>query len=100
MDKIEKQIWEKLGDVQDPELGISVRDLGLIYKVGVKKDVANIDMTLTTMGCPLFDVMRDDIVAKVGEINEIHTVNVDLTFDPPWSPDKMSLEAKAQLGQL
>lgn len=96
---LQKSILEKLKLVLDPELGVSLVDLGLIYSVRLDKDgVCTIVMTLTTIGCPLFGTIQKEIEDRVLEIQEVDEVKIDLTFDPPWSPEKMSAEAKIQLG--
>jgi metal-sulfur cluster biosynthetic enzyme len=93
------QVREKLRGVIDPELGISIIDLGLVYDVAVAQDgMCVITMTLTTIGCPLFDVIEKDIESKVKEIPEIREVKTELTFDPPWTPEKMTEDAKIELG--
>ncbi len=82
----------------DPELNISIVDLGLIYKVKiVNKTSAKITMTLTTIGCPLFPVIEKDIKGKLKELG-FTNVQIELTFDPPWSIDMLSERGKAILG--
>lgn len=94
-----KQVEEKLQDVIDPELQMSIVDLGLIYEVTIEGEKVTILMTLTTMGCPLFDTIEEDIHAKLGSIGvEEKDIKISLTFDPPWSMDRMSERAKAMLG--
>lgn len=100
MTKLEKQVWQKLKEIPDPELNVSIVDLGLIYKVEIRKQVAKITMTLTTIGCPLFGVIQQTIEEKVGEVKSINKVKIDLTFDPPWSMDLMSDDAKIKLGLI
>lgn len=93
------QVREKLDLVLDPELGVSIVALGLIYEIFVTPEgICKILMTLTTIGCPLFGQIQKEIEERVKELTEIVEVQVDLSFDPPWNPDKMSLEAKIQLG--
>ncbi|MDP3956977.1 MAG: metal-sulfur cluster assembly factor [bacterium] len=92
-------IRDQLKKVLDPELGVSILDLGLIYEIVIsKEDVCTITMTLTTIGCPLFAQIQKEIEDRVMEIPEINEVKIDLTFDPPWTIDKMTEEAKIQLG--
>lgn len=92
-------IEEKLKEVMDPELGVSIWELGLVYSVDVTEEgVAVITMTLTTIGCPLFPAIRKDIEDRLMEIDGIEDVTIDLVFDPPWTPEKMSEDAKIQLG--
>ncbi|MGB9883070.1 MAG: metal-sulfur cluster assembly factor [Microgenomates group bacterium] len=95
-----KEILKKLEEVIDPELGISIVDLGLVYDVVIKKsNEIKITMTLTTIGCPLISVIESDIKNKLEELGvNQEKITIDLTFDPPWSVEKMSAKAKATLG--
>ena len=93
-----KQIEATLDTIPDPEIGISILALGLIYRIEVKGGDVTIVMTLTTIGCPLFDHIAGPIREEVGKIKGVKKVEVELTFDPPWTPDTMSEEAKLQLG--
>lgn len=97
--KLQTKIETALKTVLDPELGISIVDLGLIYGVSVTKNGrANVTMTLTTMGCPMFGVIEKQIEDVLMTIPEIEDVKTEITFDPPWDPSKMSESAKAELG--
>jgi metal-sulfur cluster biosynthetic enzyme len=95
-----KQIENVLKTIPDPELGISVWDLGLIYNIDIddKKKSVNIRMTLTSIGCPLFSLISDPVRSAILEIKGVKDVNIDLTFEPPWSVEKMSRDARIQLG--
>jgi len=94
-----EQIMAKIKPILDPELGISIVDLGLIYGVDISKDnVVTVRMTLTTIGCPLFSLIAEPIKSNIKELEKVKDVVVDLSFEPPWSPDKMSEDAKIQLG--
>jgi metal-sulfur cluster biosynthetic enzyme len=94
-----RQIEKVLESISDPELGISIMHLGLIYNVEVdKKGNVEILMTLTTVGCPLFDLIATPIREKVGAVKGVRDVTINLTFEPPWTPDRMSTEGKMQLG--
>lgn len=95
-----QQIMEILEGVNDPELGMSIIDLGLVYDVTVKEDgKVNILMTLTTIGCPLFGVIETEVKNKVSELHiPPEDVTIELTFDPPWSMERMTERAKAMLG--
>ncbi len=96
-----QQIEKILDDIPDPEIGISIFSLGLVYDVEVDpKNNVRILMTLTSIGCPLFDQIEAPIRDQVGKLKGIGVITIDLTFEPPWSPDKMSEEAKMQLGFL
>lgn len=96
----EKVIKNKLAEVLDPELNISIVDLGLVYKIDQQKSgVVEVTMTLTTIGCPLFATIEQEIKSKLKEIGITDKkVKLNLTFDPPWSMEKMSERAKAMLG--
>ena len=94
-----KILLEQLKNVPDPELGISVVELGLIYDARIdKKGNVTVVMTLTTMGCPLFDLIAEPIKMELSKLKGVQDVTIDLTFDPPWSVEKMSKEAKVKLG--
>ena len=95
----EEAIQKKLAEVMDPEINISIIDLGLIYGVKMEKEKVTITMTLTTIGCPLISMIENEIKNKLKEIGiEENNVAIDLTFDPPWSMEKMSKKGKAMLG--
>lgn len=96
---IEVKTVEMLHTVFDPEIPVDVYELGLVYKIDVTDDfVVNIDMTLTAPSCPAADFMIEDIRQKVGSIEGVKDVNVELVFEPEWTKDMMSDEAKLELG--
>ena len=101
LDALTDQLIEKLKTVYDPEIPVDIYELGLIYKVDVSddKDVA-IDMTLTAPGCPVAGDMPGWVEDAVKEIPEIRSCKVELVFDPPWDPSRMSDEAKLQLNMF
>ncbi|AEC51845.1 dTDP-4-keto-l-rhamnose reductase related protein [Pyrococcus sp. NA2] len=95
----EDMILEKLKEVIDPEIGIDVVNLGLIYELKINPDnTVYIKMTMTTPGCPLTLWILRAVEEKVLEVPGVRDVEVELTFDPPWTPDRMSEEAKRRLG--
>lgn len=95
----QKQVKEALENVLDPELGISIVDLGLIYDISVKQRKAHITMTLTTLGCPLFHVIESDIKNTITALGiPSDNIEIELVFDPPWNMDMMSEHAKAVIG--
>lgn len=101
--KISKELKEKiyaaLKTVDDPELGYSIVDIGLIYDIVLEKDDAIVVvMTLTSMGCPLFGVIEADIYKAVTAVKGVERVSVELSFDPPWSPELMTEEVRAEMG--
>lgn len=94
----EKEVWVKLREIPDPELHISLTDLGLIYSVKEKKAVVTVTMTLTTIGCPLFSLIEQQVIEKVQELAWVKKVIPNLVFDPPWSMEMLSDDARVQLG--
>ena len=98
--EIEEEVLKMLKTVFDPEIPVNVYDLGLIYKIDIQGDTCNIEMTLTAPGCPAADFLVEDIRQKVGTVKGINTVNVDIVFEPEWTQDRMSEEAKLELGFL
>ncbi len=96
---IEQKVVEMLKTVFDPEIPVNVYDLGLIYKIDVTDDFdVNIDMTLTAPNCPAADFIIEDIHQKVNYIKEVKSTNVNIVFEPEWTKDMMSEEAKLDLG--
>ena len=93
-----EEILEKLKSVEDPEIGVNVVDLGLIYELEVNDGDVRIKMTLTTIGCPLAYWLLGKVKEAVESIPGVKNVDIYLTFDPPWNPDMMSEEAKKKLG--
>jgi metal-sulfur cluster biosynthetic enzyme len=87
-----------LHQVEDPELGMDVVDLGLVYDVEVEGPKVKVLHTLTSMGCPAGAMIQEDIQRVTAELPGVEDVEVELTFDPPWTPDKMSDDAKFILG--
>ncbi len=95
------KLIDRLKSVFDPEIPVDIYELGLIYKVDVSDDKdVSIDMTLTAPGCPVAGDMPGWVEDAVREIPEIRSVKVDLVFDPPWDPSRMSDEAKLQLNMF
>ena len=101
LDVLTDKLIEKLKTVYDPEIPVDIYELGLIYKVDVSddKDVV-IDMTLTAPGCPVAGEMPGWVEDAVNEIPEVKSCKVELVFDPPWDPSRMSDEAKLQLNMF
>lgn len=93
-----KSILTQLKKVEDPELGINIVDLGLIYDVQVKNKNVFILMTLTFPGCPLAGIISEEVKKEIGRLKGVGEVSLKITFDPPWSADKMSEEVQANLG--
>lgn len=96
----DQELFKKLDTVIDPELQLPITDMGLIYGIEQKNNTVKVTMTLTTIGCPLYDVIHDDIVTALKKDPTIIDVEVELTFDPPWNPDMMTDAAKMEIGFL
>ncbi len=96
-----EKIVKVIKTVYDPEIPVDVYELGLIYDVFVNEDNAvKILMTLTTPNCPVAESLPKEVEDKVKSINAVTDAEVEITFDPPWSQDLMSEEAKLELGML
>ena len=93
-------VREALTAVIDPELGLDIVSLGLVYEVDVVGDRARVTYTLTSMGCPLGPVIEHDITEAALGADGVERVDTELTFDPPWSPDRMTEDARLVLGFL
>ncbi|MBE6285288.1 MAG: DUF59 domain-containing protein [Bacteroidaceae bacterium] len=99
--ELEEKIVEMIKTVYDPEIPVNVYDLGLIYRIELKEDNSvDIDMTLTAPNCPAADFMMEDVRMRVASIEGITAVNLNLVFEPEWSQDLMTEEAKLELGLL
>ena len=97
----EDQIRASLKQCMDPEIPVSIVDLGLIYGIDIsEKNDVNIKMTMTTKGCPLHDTMVDDVKRYTRKVSGVNNVNVDIVWDPPWSMDKISDEAKSMMKNM
>lgn len=93
-----EQILEALKVVKDPEIPVNVVDLGLIYDVRIDDEgVVDIDMTLTSMGCPVQDMIQADAELAAMKVEGVRRVNVEFVWSPPWSPQKMSDDGKKQM---
>jgi FeS assembly SUF system protein len=101
LDALTDQLIEKLKTVYDPEIPVDIYELGLIYKVDVSddKDIA-IEMTLTAPGCPVAGDRLHRVLHPAGHLPGVRNVTVELVFDPPWDPSRMSDEAKLQLNMF
>lgn len=99
MDNRIDKIIEGLRDVYDPEIPVNIYDLGLVYNVDVDEtNKASIIMTLTSPGCPVADMLVEDVRQAALSVENVSEVEVELTFDPPWDKSMMSEEARLELG--
>ena len=98
----EAEVLDALRECYDPEIPVNVVDLGLIYNVDINDDTGLVDvkMTLTSMGCPMAGDVISEIEMRVGQVENVRACKVEMTFDPPWSPDKMTEDAKWELGMI
>ena len=90
----EHELMEALRQVEDPELGMDIVDLGLLYEVEVDGPKVKVIYSLTSMGCPAGPLIAGDIDRAAREVPGVEEVDLELTFDPPWTPDRMSDDAK------
>ena len=97
---VEENIVKVLKTVYDPEIPANIYDLGLIYRIDYKAEDGSLDldMTLTAPGCPLADYIMEDVRQKVLGVEGVKTAQINLVFEPEWTQDMMSEEAKADLG--
>src|SRR3954467_2740754 len=93
-----EEVIEALHGVEDPELGMDIVDLGLLYDVEVEGANVKVSYTLTSMGCPAGQMIQEDIDRVVGELPGVEGGQSGRTFQPPWSPERMSEDAKFILG--
>ena len=94
----EERVWDALRNCYDPEIPINIVDLGLIYGVEVKGDVVHVRMTLTAQGCPAHGFIGDSVREELKKIPGVAEANVEIGWDPPWDPSRMSEEGKRRLG--
>lgn len=98
---IGEEIIKVLKTVYDPEIPVDIYELGLVYDVQISDDAdVKIIMTLTTPNCPVAETLPQEVKDKVAEVEEVKSVDLELTFEPSWHKDMMSEEAKFELGML
>jgi metal-sulfur cluster biosynthetic enzyme len=93
-----EEVVEALRAVEDPELGMDIVELGLLYDVDVQGSDVHVTFSLTSMGCPVGPMIEQQIVETVAAVDGVERVEPELTWDPPWSPERMSDDAKFILG--
>ena len=97
---LQDAVIEALKEIYDPEIPVNIYDLGLIYGVEINGGHALVTMTLTTPQCPVAESMPGEVELRVGAVPGIGDAEVNLVWDPPWGPDKMTDEARLELGML
>jgi metal-sulfur cluster biosynthetic enzyme len=95
---LEQRVLDALKNVHDPELGINIVDLGLVYGVRIDGETVHITYTLTTMGCPIGPMIEAEMKQLLSGIEGVNDVDAEMVLRPPWTPEMMSDEAKAALG--
>jgi len=98
--ELQEKIIDMLRTIYDPEIPVNVYDLGLIYKIDIKDEMVEIDMTLTSPNCPMVEDLPMVVERRIKTIEGVKDVKVNLVFDPIWNKDMMSDEAKLELGEL
>jgi metal-sulfur cluster biosynthetic enzyme len=93
-----EEVYEALRQVEDPELGMDIVELGLLYDVEVDDKTVKVTHSLTSMGCPAGPMIQEDINRVAREVPGVEDVAIELTWDPPWTPERMSDDAKFILG--
>jgi len=96
------EVMDALQECYDPEIPVNIVDLGLIYNVDIDDEAGqvNITMTLTALGCPMAGEVVDEVQMRVQQVENVNNCKVEMTFDPPWSPDRMTEDAKWELGMV
>ncbi|HLG78726.1 MAG TPA: iron-sulfur cluster assembly protein [Ktedonobacteraceae bacterium] len=96
------EVMDALRECYDPEIPVNIVDLGLVYDLEIDDESGNVHvtMTLTAMGCPMAGDVMSEVEMRVGTVENVKSCKVDLTFDPPWSPDRMTEDAKWELGMV
>lgn len=94
----EDSVMQALRDVYDPEIGVNVVDLGLVYRVEVHGGNVDVDLTMTTPACPAYEMMTETAEQAIKSIDGVQNVHIELVWDPPWTPDRMDDDIKRALG--
>jgi FeS assembly SUF system protein len=98
----EAEVMDALHECYDPEIPVNIVDLGLVYNVDINNDEGKVLvlMTLTAIGCPVAGDVIAEVEMRIKEVENVRDCKVELTFDPPWSPDRMTEDAKWELGMV
>jgi FeS assembly SUF system protein len=98
----EAEVMDALRECYDPEIPVNIVDLGLVYGVEIDEENENVSitMTLTALGCPMAGEVVSEVEMRVGQVENVKSCKVEMTFDPPWSPDRMTEDAKWELGMV
>lgn len=98
----EAELMDALRECYDPEIPVNIVDLGLIYNLDINNESSHVDvsMTLTALGCPMAGEVISEVEMRVGQVENVKSCKVELTFDPPWSAERMTEDAKWELGMM
>jgi FeS assembly SUF system protein len=96
----EEDVYEALRECYDPEIPVNIVDLGLIYEVSIQQPRVDVKMTLTAMGCPMAGEVMTDVRDHLLEIPGVEEAGVELVYDPPWTPERMTEDARWELGMV
>jgi len=94
----EEKVWESLSTVIDPELHMNITSLGLVYSVDIRRADVDVEMTLTSPGCPYGPQLLYAVEHAVRSVEGVNEVSINVVWEPPWGPDQMSEEARLELG--
>lgn len=94
---LEQRVWEALSRITDPEMPVSLVDMGMVYRVSVEDGVAEIDLTFTSIGCPAMDMILGDVREAVGAIPGIARVQIEVVWSPPWTKDRLTPKGRVML---
>lgn len=96
----EEQVYEALRECYDPEIPVNVVDLGLIYEINIEMPRVDVKMTLTALGCPMAGEVMSDVREHLLQIPGVEEAGVELVYDPPWTPERMTEDARWELGMV
>jgi FeS assembly SUF system protein len=98
----EAELMDALRECYDPEIPVNIVDLGLVYNLDINNETSHVDvsMTLTALGCPMAGEVISEVEMRVGQVDNVKSCKVELTFDPPWSAERMTEDAKWELGMM
>ena len=96
----EEDVIEVLREVFDPEIPVNIVDLGLVYEINIKPERVDVKMTLTALGCPMAGEVMGDVRDHLLTLPGIKDAGVELTYDPPWTPERMTEDARWELGMI
>ena len=96
----EEQVFEELRECYDPEIPVNIVDLGLVYEVNIQPKRVDVKMTLTALGCPMAGEVMTDVRDHLLQLPGVKDAGVELVYEPPWTPERMSEDARWELGML